>query len=101
MPTAPQKSSKFHLKHYFHCICSPQIQSKGLCGDVIYEGKRIRMMVVLLLQGLYINIDMTQRRSWTGIHLEIPDNILEGTKEALHNGKRCPSQNSRRYCDTR
>ena len=33
------------------------------------------MMVVLLLQGLYINIDMTQRRSWTGINLEIPDNI--------------------------
>jgi hypothetical protein len=50
---------------------SPQ----ALCGDVSYEGKRIRMMVVLLLQGLYINIDMTQRRSWTDINLETPDNI--------------------------
>jgi len=68
---------------------------------MIYEGKIVRMIVVLLLQGLYINIDMTQGRSWTGINSEIPDNILEGTKETLHNGKRCPSQNSRRYSDTR
>ena len=42
---------------------------------MIYEGKIVRMMGALLLQGLYINIDMTQRGSWTGINLEIPDNI--------------------------
>ena len=59
MPTTPQKPSKFHLKHYFNCICSLQIQSKGLCEGVMYEGKRVRTIVVLLIQDLYININVT------------------------------------------
>ena len=51
---------------------------------MIYEGKTVRMMVVLLLQGLYTNIDITQRRSWTGINLEIPDNIYWRVRRRLY-----------------
>ena len=41
----------------------------------LIEGKRVRMMVVIILQVLYNNIDMTQRRSRADIILEMPDNI--------------------------
>jgi hypothetical protein len=49
------------------------------------------MMVVLLLQGLYINLDMTKRRSWTGMNLEIPDNIYWRVRKRLYTmGKDVP-----------
>jgi len=50
IPTVSLKASKFRLKHYFHCICPPPTQTKELCEDVIYEGKTVRMIVVLLLK---------------------------------------------------
>jgi hypothetical protein len=48
------------------------------------------MMVVLLLQGLYINIEMTQRHSWTGINLEIPGYISKLQKTFCTMGKDVP-----------
>jgi hypothetical protein len=44
----PQKPLKTRLPRLLFHI-NP---TKGLCGDVIYEGKTVRMMVALLLQDL-------------------------------------------------
>ena len=56
MPTAPQKPLKFHLQPHFHYFF-PKTQSKGLCGDVIYEGEKI-IVIVEKLYRIFILISI-------------------------------------------
>ena len=52
--------------------------------NVVCDGEKAYNNSCKTLQDFYINIDMTQRRSWTGINLEIPDNIYWRVRKRLY-----------------
>jgi hypothetical protein len=60
------------------------MQPKRFCGDVVCEGEKDYNNSYNTLQDFYINIDMTHRRSWTGMNLEIPDNIYWRVRKRLY-----------------
>jgi hypothetical protein len=54
MPTAPQKASKFHLKHHFHHFFSRKFNPKGFVGMWFVGAKKLIIIVVKLYRNFIL-----------------------------------------------
>jgi hypothetical protein len=54
MPTAPQKASKFHLKHHFHHFFSRKFNPRGFVGMWFVRAKKLIIIVVKLYRNFIL-----------------------------------------------